>query len=734
MNRTHILTQYCQRIDRDDRIKLTTAERSFLVQDFVSQLIEMDEPQAIEQLCRDEIALLEAGYGAGTNSTTNYLSKYRAAIAQAVESGKLLLTEKTTHRFVGHKQATGEAFEATNHLAWSLMRYDNSVYVTNRKATNVGNNERQDNPQPFVPDRYLEKVTELLQADEPETLAIGIAAVTGRRHTEVAVSGKFELTKHPYVLSFDGQLKKDTPLAYTIATLLPAQIVMQAIDRFRAMPQVQELQGRSSEEQSVKNFRARVNTRVKRHFQETEILPMLPGFQSVSVHRLRGAYARMIIYYWLPNQGANEQRFLQFYLGHVEAGEMKDATNSASTTHYFGYRLVDAAGSPITASGIKLMGNPPLPSPTDQQLQQQQQANDRLDPADLDLTTPDTEEDTVTPTLTTVETVAHLLADLPEKLPEPVRVEGTQFAIPTQRPARAKATKPRWRDVAVNVSDLAAVAEQLGLELPKNKGYQALLQQVLHTILVVETGRSSIQEDALTQAIAPLVQKINQLEVHLQKAQVGGEPLRLLSIEVENLRRQLEQVQAQRDHLQAQAEQVAALQAECDHLRLQFQHSQNLINQFRSIALRATDTTEKTTAPVTMTAPALAATQTPLADSPQPPTDRPLTPSASQHSHAGSKLSPDQRIALAITALIHHNESCTNPNDRWFISNQSIADMTQTNNHTKVKPWFEQHPETAEKVQQHNQQMETTNPHHNRGKDKEELRSIFQKFGEKHNA
>ncbi len=748
MNRSQIINQYRQRIRSGDRIKLTTEERSFLVQDFVAQLMEIDNRQAIEQLCREEIALLEEGYGKASNSTTNYLSKYRKAIEDALAQGKLTLTQNTTDRFVGRKQATGEEFEAINHLAWSLMRYDNSVYVANRKATNVGNNERQDNPQPFVSDRFLNKASQLLQAEEAETLAVGVAAVTGRRHTEVAVSGQFSLTKHPYVLTFDGQLKKDDPVAYSIVTLLPAQEVMQAIERFRALPQVQELQGLSSEDQAVKNFRARVNSRVKQHFQRTEILPILPGFQSVSVHRLRGAYARMIIYYWLPNQGANEQRFLQFYLGHVEAGEMRDAPNSNSTTHYFGYRLVDEAGKPITASGIKLMGNPPLPAPTQQQVEDQLYANQRLETIHApEMLAPDSEDESMTPSPNTVETIAHQLDDLPIKQPAPEKEQQNAKQHP-KRPATR--TKPKYKDLAVNLNDLAAAADRLGLQLPKGRGYQSLLQQVLGAIASDSSNPpqpSPVEANVLPQALAPLLQQLADLQQQMQNLQTQGESLRLLEREVATLRNQLHKVQTERDSLQAQAEQVVSLQQECHQLRTQLQTANDRLNQFLLLAqgasatglpatqvpqrdaiasgapAQATTTTVPTEAPPTQ--PVAVAPPQPVSQSQnaQPPSQQP-----ERKPKASSKTSPEERIAIAIQALMHHNQHCTHPKDRWFISGNSIATMTGTNPATKVKPWLDHHPDVAQAIDQHNQNMGTTNPHHNRGKEKEELRSIFEMF------
>ncbi|MEP0914769.1 hypothetical protein NDI45_28105 [Leptolyngbya sp. GB1-A1] len=91
-------------------------------------------------------------------------------------------------------------------------------------------------------------------------------------------------------------------------------------------------------------------------------------------------------------------------------------------------------------------------------------------------------------------------------------------------------------------------------------------------------------------------------------------------------------------------------------------------------------------------------------------------------------MSPEERIALAVQALMHHNQQCTHPNDRWFISGNTIAQMSGTNPATKVKPWLDDHPDVAHAIDQHNDDMQTTNPHHNRGKEKEELKAIYQSF------
>ncbi|MEP0914960.1 coiled-coil domain-containing family 149 protein [Leptolyngbya sp. GB1-A1] len=194
------------------------------------------------------------------------------------------------------------------------------------------------------------------------------------------------------------------------------------------------------------------------------------------------------------------------------------------------------------------------------------------------------------------------------------------------------------------------------------------------------------------------------------------------------LRDQLHKVQQERDSLQARAEQVVSLQQECDQLKTQLQSANDRLNQFLLLAQGAapTPTAQATTTPTVPTEaplpqPAAVAPPQPGSQSQnaQPPRQQP-----ERKPKASTKMSPEERIALAVEALMHHNQQCTHPNDRWFISGNTIATMTGTNPATKVKPWLDSHPDVARAIDQHNQKMGILIPHHNRGKEKEELRGI----------
>lgn len=127
----------------------------------------------------------------------------------------------------------------------------------------------------------------------------------------MAVRGTFEATNHLYVLRFRGQQKKrdghlDSSTPFDIVTLVPAKGVLDAVARLRAHPGVQRLQRETSVQASaIRAFNTQVNRVVKRHFEESGIVPRVVGARSVSVHRLRGVYTALAVYLWCPPTNMN---------------------------------------------------------------------------------------------------------------------------------------------------------------------------------------------------------------------------------------------------------------------------------------------------------------------------------------------------------------------------------------------------------------------------------------------
>lgn len=167
-------------------------------------------------------------------------------------------------------------------------------------------------------------------------------------------------TGHPYVLTFSGQQKKRGDAAsFDIVTIMPAKLVLDAVERLRAHPTAQSLKDITSiNDTRMRAFNVQVNRVVRKRFEESAIIPRVKGARAVSSHSLRGVYAAVAVYLWCPEE-RHEARFLQHYLGHVLDGQL--ASNSEATSHYFRYRLLDGDGEPLHAKGILIptFGPPP---------------------------------------------------------------------------------------------------------------------------------------------------------------------------------------------------------------------------------------------------------------------------------------------------------------------------------------------------------------------------------------
>lgn len=364
LTRPQIVEAFRKRIREQRKKKLTREERETLTLILRDRLVQMaregsDTPEAIRRLCKDEIALLEEGFPqASVNSY--YLPGYTRVLKEAIETGQLPLTEQNSYEkaWVKRNDSAVGGVER-RHYAFDSLTYDASTQIALRGETTQRNNRRQDHQKPVDLDAYLERVQGLLQASDAETLTVALAAVTGRRHTEVVSLGQFDLTagSHPYQLHFSGQQKKADAVNFDILTLVPAKEVLEAITRLRALPEVQALVGLKHDAPEIDAFNARVNRRC--HQALADVVPVLDGFQSVSIHRLRGLYGTIAIHFFCPEH-QREHRFLQHYLGHVLDGEIQP--NSRATDHYFHYYLV-RGGKPLMARGVKVPANGLLPTP-----------------------------------------------------------------------------------------------------------------------------------------------------------------------------------------------------------------------------------------------------------------------------------------------------------------------------------------------------------------------------------
>ena len=365
--REEITSLFRDRIFNNKRSKLTKQELEELIDIFVTRLQSLDNAELIQQLCQDEIALLEEGYPQATVAK-NHLPKYRKAIQRAIDENRIVLDGNNSHSYTYFKD--GEEHYSTEHWALTYLKYTQADYEKFAKATTANNNLKQDSLKPVNKQLYLEAVSSLLESSQPEELAIAIAAVTGRRYSEVMARGEFSFTDNPYQIHFKGQLKKRTAYApckgasrrskkrgsdddsYTIYTLVPADFVLAAISRFRTHSDIAALDDASIEE--INQLNTPINRKIEHYLQDTNLVPVLKSEAGVTIQNLRGIYGEIAVHFFCPpNVGTH--RFVQQKLGHlINDSDLSQRKNSGSTEHYFHYYLVDDDGKQLAQKGVKL--------------------------------------------------------------------------------------------------------------------------------------------------------------------------------------------------------------------------------------------------------------------------------------------------------------------------------------------------------------------------------------------
>jgi integrase len=352
LSRQLIIDQYRQRIAASERTRLTKTDLAELIVEFIGRLAITKTKAKIQELCTAEIALLEEGYPQATIGKV-YLPMYRKAIQTAVADSLLPLTKNTSREYIYSKRSNAETGTAIDHFALDYLKYDSATYSQFAGISAERNNLKQDNLQPVNPAVFLAVAADLLNSADPFDLAVGIAATTGRRFSEVVAKGTLTATNDLYWISFVGQLKKRTEASsYLTPCLLPAAIVLDALERFRQHPRIAALADFSAIGIN-RSLADSVKRSVIRNFGDTGIVPILPSESAVTVHNLRGIYGEICTHFFCPPDRA-VSRFVQERLGHVISADELKRANSSATQHYFHYYLVDDNGQHLGAKGIKL--------------------------------------------------------------------------------------------------------------------------------------------------------------------------------------------------------------------------------------------------------------------------------------------------------------------------------------------------------------------------------------------
>ena len=208
-----------------------------------------------------------------------------------------------------------------------------------------------------------------IQSNDWAELVVGLALATGRRFWEIVKTGSF-VEKTPYSVWFTGQAKgrgrEDEQ--FEIPTLVRAFLVVEGVKRVRRLIAWDELEDEYSP--SYQKYNRAVNEVVVRSF--TDLIPLRPTRERLSVHVLRAVYARVATYWYAPPTVA-DITFMAQIQGHrfvlepdVEPRETpedikKKQLSYAASANYFDYKIgrktPDGSYQLVGDQGIKL-GNP----------------------------------------------------------------------------------------------------------------------------------------------------------------------------------------------------------------------------------------------------------------------------------------------------------------------------------------------------------------------------------------
>ncbi|PSB40735.1 hypothetical protein C7B80_32730 [Cyanosarcina cf. burmensis CCALA 770] len=754
LSREEILARYRQRIQKGDRTKLTKYELEQLALHFVERLKSLNSQAEIQALCEAEIQLLEEGYPQATIAG-NQIPLYRRSIEDAISTGALPLTDENSHIAAWTKRNTGELGQTQEHFALYYLKYDRATYQQIRSEGTAANNSRQDNLQPVALQHYLDTAVELLALNDERHLAIALAALTGRRHTEVISKGQFQPTHHPYLLHFQGQQKKqinegETAPAFDILTLVPAVQVLEGIERFRTLPTIQQLEGVDSKDPKMRVLNTRIDREVKHLFQDSGIVPVLAGKKTVSIHRLRGVYGAIAIHFFCPPT-KHQHRFLQHYLGHV-LDQQQAAPNSIATSHYFHYRLVNQQGQPLEAQGVLLDadGLPPL----------------ERDEVQLESTQPVAQEESTTP-LEFVEPVppAQLVQVEPEQTKVTLKTDESERAIATSNDStKSDATPPRPHSLLRIFKDehdrWLAVLDALCPKCNNQQQKTAALLQWVEARLNSPTTDVAQASPMVNGATPELVEAKSAPSLaaeetaqhdptHPTMTQVGADraisqvvvdqarTLSWLTGRIEALEAEITTLKQQREQASANLEQSSQLQQEIKQLKVENRQLQLAAARFE--AARAALLGDRHSTPTITTTKAGGAdsisaaptvhdqNQVPEQTQPQqvPDTTNPaptqiLGSAAPRPARSGGAKERAKRI---FTAICEWNQQ--HPQDTWAMT-VGLLEETFGINRKAAKEFLSANQNL---IEEHHAQIGVDNQRgHNRGKDAAALKAFVQQF------
>lgn len=318
------------------------------VDEFIDKLTPLTKIKDIKVLCNYELDYLrnelkivpvysEQGYPISVNGDARRLkqqvSKYRNAIR------KVECNSRNSNSVIknGKKQKIHKALKYFN-----LTDYEKKD-VSTRDRARVKQDKR--NRPTFDAIAVIDQAIELLDSDSYISKITGLYLLTGRRHEEILVTGKFDISEYDYDEEslitewldydfesslFSGQVKRKTKddIPYNIPLLAPLEKIQQTIQWLRVnKPHKPGQRPKGSKELGLK---------VRKVFQDSDLLPIPSGKDVyLNPHNLRSAYSAICWQLYKHSEyslSCTEDLFVKEIMGHRE-----DSTESAQA--YLDYEL-----------------------------------------------------------------------------------------------------------------------------------------------------------------------------------------------------------------------------------------------------------------------------------------------------------------------------------------------------------------------------------------------------------
>jgi hypothetical protein len=191
-----------------------------------------------------------------------------------------------------------------------------------------------------------------LQSSEWADVAAALAALTGRRSTEVMATAEFT-PKTQYSVIFTGALKRrgeEQTLSFEIPTLCQAEYVLKGLKRLRGLVNVE---GKTREAINAE-YGHKVAEACDRHF--ADLIPNRPGKDNLYSHLFRAIYGTIAVWFYCPvNVDATE--FKAHCQGHFAVLDEKNPElrrKLASSRHYSDFKIGDGKGNIDGRQGIHL--------------------------------------------------------------------------------------------------------------------------------------------------------------------------------------------------------------------------------------------------------------------------------------------------------------------------------------------------------------------------------------------